>query len=1010
MRNKKYCSIINSQKKNYCYRKLVAIVLLFISPILLAIDSRQWHIQKIQVEDGLPDSTIFSIQQDKSGFMWFGTTNGIARYNGYTFKTFKHEGTDPNSISNNNAGNIFIDSKNNLWIGTFGGGVNKFNLNTGKLKRFPYSNSKIHEMISENVQTFFEDKSSNIWIGTAAGLYRLQDGKLTHFNHDKDNENSLIHSRVWDIVADEQDNIWIGTTDGLSQFNPKTGEFNNYNLPKELILNVSSNQFRKLILYNDTLWIGSSTGLFSMDLKTKLIKSHSTEIKINDLFLIDDGHFLIASMGGLYYFDLNKEAFSIDQKGEVWQLFDHIDVRNIFLDQSEILWLATRNNGIIKIDQAGGLFQHHKDFIPKNQFSEKSKQVWSMKFDSQQNLYLATSGMLFKRSKENKISTITTKNSNQIPGIIRYITQADNKGMWIAGSDGLFFLEKNGTIAQTINEPFDLVGIKPTDVFSVVETKTGEIWLALYNLGVLRWNPNNSTAELIQSYQSGLMTDLNILDIYQDTDGNIWMASYIAGLLRYNSKSKQIELFDHDYNDDSSISSNRVRDIFQDSNGKLWIATSRGLNLFIPKSNSFKNYMQPDGLLDNSIYSITEDSKQNLWLSYKFGISHFNPTREEMTNYLLNTSIKYDGLTPRAATIDKKDKLYFGSSNGFYTFNPKDIKSSSKYNPLLKLTNVAINNHVIPFEALSSNQNKFELSHKDQVISFDFAALEYKVPEQVKYSYRIDGLQNNWHDVTTSRHIELNNLNPGNYKLEIKANNNDGRWAIQTLKIDIIVHPVWWNQGWIRALIALLAIVIALAFHYYRTYKIKSRNLLLESQVESRTSELLSLNEKLRIASHTDYLTGLYNRMGFLNKVRNKPINSANSCIVLSDVDDFKNINDLHGHSAGDEVLKVITMVMRSFIKKGDFLARWGGEEFIFYFDNKNEEEIKQIIENMRIKIQDTKTTYKNHIISVTCTFGICQLIPGMSLDKCINAADRAMYIGKSKGRNTIIVTNFSGE
>ena len=576
--------------------------------------------------------------------------------------------------------------------------------------------------------------------------------------------------------------------------------------------------------------------------------------------------------------------------------------------------------------------------------------------------------------------------------------------MWIAGSEGLFFLEPNSTIATAITEPFDLVNIKPTDVFSIEETKSGEIWMALYNLGVLRWNPKTSTAELMQSYSGGLLTDLNILDVYQDTNGNVWMASYLVGLFRYNSKSKKIELFNHDYNNKNSISSNRVRDLFQDTSGRLWVATARGLNLFLPKTNSFKSYLQPNGLLDNSIYAITEDSKQNLWLSYKFGISRFNPEREEVNNYFLNSSIRLDGLLPRAITIDKNNLLYFGSSNGLYTFDPNKLKNSVNQVPLFTLINVSINNKPLLFNQLSTRQKYFELTHTDQAISFDFAALEYKTPEQVRYNYRILGLQNNWVDATNSRHVELNNLNPGNYKLEIKATNNDGRWTTQTLTVTLIVHPVWWNLGWVRALFALLFLTLAFAFHKNRTYKIKKQNLALESKVKSRTSELLLLNEKLRQASQTDYLTGLFNRAGFLNEFNNKPPSSKNSCIVLSDIDNFKDINDKHTHSGGDDILKKVTKIMRSYVAKNDLLARWGGEEFIFYFENKSAEETKLLIEKLRIEIHDTKFTYANHSISVTCTFGICQSQVTMSIDDCINAADKAMYKGKSKGRNTTVI------
>ena len=385
---------------SFCFRKALLVFLLFLSPSLLSITSNQWIIQNIHVEDGLPDSTVFSIQQDQEGFLWFGTTNGVARFDGYAFKIFKHDDKDSQTISNNNAGNIFIDSKNNLWVGTFGGGANKLDLTTGKLTRLPYSSTKDESVVSANVQTFFEDKNSNIWIGTASGLYQLEQNNITHYGYEKGDNNGLINSRVWDILEDEQNNIWVSTSDGLSRLNPQTGDFNSYKLPTNMVTNISSNQFRKLYRTGSTLWLGSSTGFFSFDIESKQFKSYSTEIKINDIYLIDKSHFLIASMDGLYLFNLEKGKFSTDEKGEVWQLLKLTDVRNIFSDQSGMLWLATRNKGVIKIDRTGGLFQLHHDFIPKDKLSEASKQIWSLKFDSYENLYLATSEMLFKKNKD----------------------------------------------------------------------------------------------------------------------------------------------------------------------------------------------------------------------------------------------------------------------------------------------------------------------------------------------------------------------------------------------------------------------------------------------------------------------------------------------------------------------------------------------------------------------------------------------------------------------------------
>ncbi len=996
--------------------KYLLVVLFALVPLwAMATDSDQWQIEEIQIKDGLPDSTVYSIVQDAHGFMWFGTTHGVARFDGHDFKVFTHDGADPQSISNNNAGNIFIDSENRLWIGTFGGGVNTLDLKSGELTRHPYSSNHIATMVSENVQSFFEDQASNIWIGTATGLYRFNDKELLHYDHDEGNSNSLAHSRIWDILEDKQGHIWVGTSEGLSQLDPQTGVIKNYRLPEKMTVDISSNQFRTLHLVDDLLWVGSSSGLYSFNLQEEAFKFYTPDqksMKINDIYTLNDGALLLASMEGLYEYDLQKNVFKTSEDGGYWQPLSHFDVRNIYLDQSGLLWLATRDSGVIKIDQAGGLFHHHTHYVPESQKNEKNKKVWALEAVGD-SLYLGTSDTVFIDAEDQAFNRVITEQLNHIPGIIRDIKPAQNDGMWVGGSMGLFYLSDKSLTAKTVNEPFDLVGIEPADVFSVEQTKAGEVWLALYNIGVLRWNPVTAEAELLQSYDGGPLTDLNINHIYQDSAGDVWIASNLVGVFKYSEQHKTMTLFSHDFNDQTSISSNRVKDIYEDSTGRLWMATSRGLNQFLRQSASFKHYHQTDGLLDDSVITVLEDSKQKLWLGYKFGLSRFDATTGEINNFVLNAVIRNDGLITRAAAIDDQDVLYLGSANGYYSFDPKNLKQPVAYEPPLNLTAVRINNKPLPFSSLLADNTRFELSPEHRVISFDFSVLDYKTPEQIQYHYRMVGLHEDWLDVSDSRHIELNNLNPGAYQLEIKATNNDGRWTSQKLNLAIQVHPVWWNRGWVRLVFVIVGVLMAWAFHYYRTYKIRKQNMILETQVSNRTTELRDLNEQLQLAANSDFLTGLPNRMSFIDSFEQKQKQAENqpfnSCIVLADIDHFKHINDRYGHSAGDEILKEVSHVMRLLIRQEDLIARWGGEEFIFYFENKDSKATWALVERIRMAIESLEIKYLDHIIPITLTFGICQKQADMSLIECINAADTAMYSGKSQGRNRAVLYQAEG-
>ncbi len=1004
------CRIYNLSA--FIWRVVGAFFFVLYASVGFTINADQWQIENLKVDHGLPSSTIYSIAQDHSGFVWFGTTRGLARYDGYTFKTIKHDTSDTDSISNDNAGNIFVDSNNNLWIGTFGGGVNKLELTTGQLTRYPYSNDQIETKVSENVQTFYEDSKGSIWIGTATGLYQYNKGKIKHFDPRKTNLNGEEYTRVWDIVSDEPDTLWIGTSDGLYEFNKNTEKFTQYKLPANITVDITSNQFRKLLLKKNKVWIGSSSGLFSFNKLDKSFQFHSPPektIKINDIYSTSSGSLLIASMEGLYLFEPQTEKFVLDIDGAYWQHLSYVDVRYIHVDQSGIMWLATRDSGIYKVDMAGGLFKYHSKYLPKSQLNEKVKQVWAIEATASGSLMLGTSETLFLNQQNDAFNRTYTEGDDSIPGIIRDIEVNDDLSVWVGSSQGLFYIPENSFTAEEVSAPFDLLGMEPADVFSVEITSNGEIWLALYNLGVLRWQPEKNKAELIQNQDGENLTDLNINHVFQDSKSNIWISSNLIGLFKFNPDLERLKLYYHDFNNSGSISSNRVNDVFEDTDGRLWVATARGLNQYSYQQDKFIRVSHTDEIVNETIKFILEDSQQNLWIGHKFGLYRFNPHHNEINSYLLNAAIKHDGFVPRAASIDKNDILYLGSANGFYTFNPEDHKSLRNYMPPLIINGVKVDDIPIQKNNLEYTQKQYKLDYKEQRITFDFSVLDYKTPEQIQYFYQVKGLHEEWINVSSRRHVNLNGLNPGNYQLTIKAINNDGRWEEQKLVLDILVKPVWWSHDWIKVVAAMLILLMGFVLHNYRTYKIRKQNLLLEKQVNKRTIELQNLNERLELAANSDFLTGLPNRMSFISayeeKQKQQQANSLNSCIVLADVDHFKKVNDRFGHCAGDHILIQLSLIMKKLIRDQDLIARWGGEEFIFYFNNKDAQETVLLVERIRKEVAASELSYQGQNIPVTMTFGVCQRIPGMTLIDCINAADESMYQGKSEGRNAVVLS-----
>ncbi len=995
-----------------CARILMGLFLM--CPMWLgAVNSDEWQIEQIQVEDGLPDSTVYSLVQDELGFIWFGTTNGLARYDGYDFKYLTHDETDQNTISNDNAGNIFIGSDNKLWVGTFGGGVNAITLNNNTVTRFPYSTQVEENRVSENVQTFFEDDTGLIWIGAATGLYSYNGHVFKRYGLQADSSEHSSYTRVWDILQAGPHKLWVATSDGLYQFDTHTQQFKHFELPAPLVFDITSNQFRTLYQLGGEIWIGSSSGLYSFNPTTEefaFYNDSQNSIKVNDLISIEESRLLVASMSGLLEFDVKRRSFNKNEKGMLWQSMPHVDVRNMLLDKTGILWLASRDSGVFKINMAGGMFVHQTNLLPLSHQNEKVNQIWSIGFDGNQ-LLLGTSDGIIRKEKDKEYQQIKTSTQHNFPNIIRDMEPSSRGGFWIGSNQGLMLMKSTDLIEEILT-PFELAGIDPTDVFSVAESNSGTVWLALYNLGVLRWSPQESTAELIQNTGNMSLIDTNLSHIFVDSDENVWLASNLVGLFKLTDADKQWQQFNHKYNDTRSISSNRIKDIFEDSNGRLWVATARGLDLFRPKQQDFKRYDQKDGLLDDNITLILEDSMQNLWLGYKHGLSKFKPEDDLVNSYMVNAAIKNDGLVTRSGAISNHDIIYLGSANGFYTFDPKNLNITHQTEPTMLLTTVKVDNQLLPFENSAIDQRQFSLQHDDNAILFKFAVLDYKTSKQIQYMYRLPGFHENWQDITDSRSVELKNLNPGQYQLQVKALNNDGRWREQSMLLDLRVMPAWWDKAWVKTLFLVAFIFLVVGIHQQRTRKFRRQNLQLENEVNRRTTELQELNDKLAAAANTDFLTGLPNRMSFINDIESISQQQAiNGCIAMADIDYFKKINDQYGHSAGDVILKKIAGLMRSLIRSEDLIARWGGEEFIFFFKDKDLTVTMELMERLRKTIAAQPVEYHSETIQVTMTSGICELARDGKLLDAINAADEALYKGKALGRNRVILaTELKGQ
>jgi ligand-binding sensor domain-containing protein/signal transduction histidine kinase len=829
--------------------------------------SQSIKFKHLTVKDGLSNNIVKTVIQDKTGFIWFGTNDGLNRYDGYNFKIFRHDSNDSNSISDNGITALFEDKEGFIWVGTRVGTLNRYDPKTESFKKI-----KIKSLNDtyNSIKTICKDSKGNIWVGTHyGGLYEL-DAKYNIVNHwlaNSSDSNSLSNNYVLSIIEDNFGRIVIGTYNGLNIYDPKNSfkGFKSFYHNATLSNTISGNiiwALSKSSIDSNIIWIGSNKGLT----KFNLINSTFNKIKIDTIkntqfgascgYAIDEivsGQKVIwvNSYGGLskINFTSGKSIKFIHDKYNFESLINN-QINKILKDRTGVLWIATE----------GGI----------SYCTLKSTSFNSLSFDSNKNNFL-----------------FPLKNKN-----ITALSKYNNKEIWIGTEEGLYLLNNiktkpslqkikrlNGTSIWTINvvnkseiwigtygsglKYYNYIEDKVTNwplkragfvgqsinfIKTLLKDSKGNIWIGYWGLGAARINLKTGKKNfwLNKKENSKSLSYNTVWTIKEDRMGRIWIGTLGGGLNLFENKGDGI--FHHWFQDEKTkngLSSNIIYSIYEakrlkdDSNNEtvLWLGTANGLNKFIIKNDTaniyniktiINSYTLEDGLSDNSINSIVEDAKGNLWLGSNTGISFFNVSKESFTSFSSDDGI--NGTTMNSESVLKLDNniILFGSTEGLNIFDPEKIKLSS-YNPNVVITDFKIFNKSVKigsnFQFKESIQELKEivLTYKQEVFSFEFAALDYNSSHSIKYAYQMEGFDKDWVKSGSRRQATYTNLDPGNYIFKIKSTNADGIWNKNEKTIAIIIKPPFWKTMWAYAIYSFVSILSLYSFGKYRSNKRKKR-------------------------------------------------------------------------------------------------------------------------------------------------------------------------------------------
>ncbi|RDC55445.1 hybrid sensor histidine kinase/response regulator [Pedobacter chinensis] len=793
---------------------VIFILFILISGISFA-QSDSYYFKSYQINDGLSSNTVTSIIQDKKGFMWFGTRNGLNRFDGTTFKIFKTSLNGSGTIGSNAALSLYEDSDEQLYVGTSKG-------------------IYIYDPIKENfkffvrgpktaVQKIIGDSQNNIWILSQGKLYKYikHTSKLITFEF-SDKYFSTVH-----LASDGK--IWaVSGTNNIRQFNPNNNSYKTYTIPEknQKIKDLQINSIQTL--GDSALIIAEQTKLVIFNYKTGQLRDALYQDKsIKDIhaffvFHYKDDEYWVGTEKGLCIYNINTGKIITIQKqyGNPYSIADNL-ISTIYRDRENGIWLGSYFGGINYYSKYYNGFQ--KYFPQPGINSISGNIVHEIVKDKYDQLWVGTedAGLNKIDLKSNHITKYTPDKINNISYNNIHGLCADDDKLWIGTYEhGLDVMDiKTGRVIKHYNSGSGADSFKSNFIVSIYKNLQGEILIGTWT-GLFKYNRVKDNFEAIPFFKMQIQT------LYQTKDGTLWAGSYGSGI-RYNNvftgKSGST-------NQKDGLVNNYVNHIFEDSRHHLWFGTESGLSDYDIAKKQFKNYTSENGLPSDQIFRITEDKNQVLWISTGKGLATYNLKTKKFGAFHIANGLPTEQFNYNSSYQDTDGSIYFGTVKGLIRFNPANLLKNT-YVPPVYITGLQVNNRdetISNHSALKKSaiySSSITLPHDSANLNFNVVALSYASPQMNQYQYKMEGLDKNWIRLRNSQNIYYTNLPPGAYTLKVKGSNNDGVWNDKETKIDIKILPPWWLSKWAYLFYSIIigGIIITILKYYHQANSEKNK-------------------------------------------------------------------------------------------------------------------------------------------------------------------------------------------
>lgn len=862
------------------------------------------------VEQGLSQSFVYTIFQDSKGLIWLGTRDGLNKFDGYAFTSYRHQPFHPNTISSSVVRSVTEDHAGALWIGTLRGGIDRFDRRSGRFTSFQHNPADPRSLGDNNVNTVMVDRHGTLWIGTRErGLDRLDNVEALFANNPRGKPARFIHYRhpdeglpvldcnaVYAIHEDHAGTIWFGTDSGLIRFDRNPDRFTHCRLIfPELGNGMPFEVFNITEETNGTIWVSSIDGIAAIDPRTGTQRIYQ-ERNPSAIAIDQSGRIMFGMVDGLITLDPRTEARRLSQHDpSVRASLGSDNVITLFRDRSGSVWIGT-DNGVDRIDHAPprfSLYNTESGILNENNtrsiLDAGDNRFWIGSTGLGLTLYDRGRGLVRRYSSGSPRHATTD--------IINVIFRSKDGTLWLGTRAGLMIFDSvhwnaRYYLPRISNYPPRVSNYPPiTNVWSICEDEEGILWIGTVK-GLYRIDRRLGTAQRIWIPAPGRWSTTYdaVWTVKEDRRGDLWIGTP-AGIARVDRRKLLFTWYRHDPADTTTLSQSEAFVIFEDRHGVIWIGTwGGGLNRFDRTTGGFRHYTIGDGMASDVIHGILEDNAGALWISTGGGISKFNPGTGSCIDFDKGDGLQGVEFNPNACCRMKDGEMFFGGLNGLNSFHPEQVTIDSSHAPIV-ITSFK------KFDALVTTElfdgESAELAPDENYCSFEFAALVYANAERVHYAYRLDGFDNDWNYSGTRRYAAYTNLDPGEYIFRVKSTNGDGVWNDRGIAIRVHVIPPFWRTWLFRALVILA--LIGVAFIWFRMREQKRRDLELALE-EARENERRELAAEL----HDGPLQDLYSTRFMLEPLSRSVIDSGTRSAITTIDDTLRRVRGSLRDVCGD--------------------------------------------------------------------------------------------------------------